>query len=386
MITEKLYYLDNNMSEFDAVVVDCKENNKGIYEVILDKTAFFPEEGGQYADTGMIDNVRVIGAKEKYGVITHFTNSPLTTGITVHCKLDFGARYAKMQCHSAEHIVSGLISKHYSLNNVGFHLGNDDVTLDFDGMLTLKQLDEIEALANEVVYSNIPIRCEFPDSEELKNLDYRSKIELNENVRIVTIEDIDICACCAPHVSMTGEIGIIKLLDFMSYKGGIRIHMLAGVRALEDYKDRYFKCREISNMLSVKQEAICDGVSRVMNEVGKLKGEISALRRAHLDYLTENLTKSDSSIIIFDSILTQNEGRILANTATAFTDSFVAVFCDRGDGSYIYIITAKAGLESLVMKVSETLKEHFSAKGGGKGLMLSGNITADKDDILKALS
>ncbi len=384
--TEKLYYTDSMMSEFDALVVSCESSDKGGYEIILDKTAFFPEEGGQYADTGLLGSASVLDARERDGVIVHFTDVPLTEGEIVHGKVDFDKRFEKMQCHSGEHIVSGLIFKHHGLNNVGFHLGHDDVTLDFDGVLTRDELDEIERLANAIVYKNIEIKAEFPLAEVLKTLDYRSKLELYENVRIVTIDGVDTCACCAPHVSRTGEVGIIKLLDFIHYKGGIRIHMLCGARALADYNARYRNCREISNMLSVKQADICAGVSRVTDECGRLKSEISALKRAFLSERIDALTESTNPVIIFDSILGAGEARELANNALEKTKSFVCIFCDKGDGSYTYIITAKPGVSPAPRELAKLLSERFSAKGGGTDTMVSGSITATRSDIEKALN
>jgi len=384
--TEKLYYTDAYLSEFDALVLSCEKSDKGCFETVLDKTAFFPEEGGQYADTGVLDSCRVLDVRERDGVIIHITDKPLEAGNQVHGKIDFQNRFEKMQCHSGEHIVSGLISKLHGLNNVGFHLGHDDVTLDFDGVLTREELDNIERIANSIVYKNIEIKAEFPSADELKVLEYRSKLELFENVRIVTIDGVDVCACCAPHVSRTGEIGIIKLLDFIHYKGGIRIHMLCGYRALADYSERYNRNREISNMLSVKQLDVCPGVKRLFDECTKLKSEMSALRRTCLKERMNSLKESSAPIIIFDSILAAGEARELANAAADKTESFAAVFCEKGDGSYTYIITAKADTKPTPREISAILNESFSARGGGTDTMISGSIMAAREDIERTLN
>ncbi len=384
--TEKLYYTNAYLSEFDALALSCERSDKDYFETVLDKTAFFPEEGGQYADTGVIGSCRVIDVRERDGVIVHFTDAPLEAGSKVRGKIDFENRFEKMQCHSGEHIVSGLISKLHGLNNVGFHLGHDDVTLDFDGVLTRDELDNIERLANSIVYKNIEIKAEFPSADELKGLEYRSKLELLENVRIVSIDGVDVCACCAPHVSRTGEIGIIKLLDFIHYKGGIRIHMLCGYRALADYNERYTRNREISNMLSVKQVDVCKGVTRLFDECAKLKSDMSALRRMCLQERINALRESASPIIVFDGILAAGEARELANAAADKTESFAAVFCDKGDGSYTYIITAKAGAKPTPREISAILRERFSARGGGTDTMISGSIAATIEDIEKALN
>ncbi|MBQ7820926.1 MAG: hypothetical protein IJ391_01395 [Clostridia bacterium] len=383
-MTQKLYYTDSKMSSFDATVLSCESENDR-YAVVLDKTAFFPDEGGQYADTGMLGNAHVLDVREKNGIITHFTDMPLEVGSRVHGGIDFEDRFEKMQCHSGEHIVSGLILRHYGLNNVGFHLGRDDVTLDFDGVLSSEQLEEIERLANKAVYDNIEITCEFPEPNRLAALDYRSKLELTENVRIVTIGDIDVCACCAPHVSRTGEIGIIKLLDFIHYKGGIRVHMLCGARALRDYGARYKRNREISNLISVKQTDVSAGVSRLLDENGRLKGELTDTKKAIVQRHIAALEQTDASIIVFEKLAGVDMMREFANAAARFTDSFCAVFCEKSENEYNFILAAREGAPVTARDIAARLKERFGARGGGSDTMVSGGISASETDIREFL-
>ena len=234
METEKLFYEDSHLKEFTAKVISCKPY-KEQYKVVLDRTAFFPEGGGQYADTGMLDDVRVLDVHEKEGIIYHTTEKALEAGKTVTGKINWEERFEKMQQHTGEHIVSGLVHERFGYNNVGFHLGSDYCTMDFDGTLTKEQLREIELAANQAVWKNIDIVVTYPSKEELANMDYRSKIEIEGQVRIVTVPGYDVCACCAPHVKKTGEIGMLKLVNMVNYKGGERITMLCGVRALKDY-------------------------------------------------------------------------------------------------------------------------------------------------------
>jgi alanyl-tRNA synthetase len=364
------------MSEFDAKVISCERDGEH-YRIILDKTAFFPCEGGQYADTGTLGGVRVIDVREKDGVITHITDGALEVGASVHGVLDFDDRFEKMQCHSGEHIVSGLIHKLYGLNNVGFHLGRDDVTLDFDGVLDAEQLARIEALANRAVYENIPIICEFPEPDKLAELDYRSKLELTENVRIVTVGDIDVCACCAPHVSRTGEIGIIKLLDFIHYKGGIRVHMLCGARALCDYGERYRRNREISNLTSLKQTDVVSGVERLLDENGRLKGELVEIKKSIVKRMIAGIEKSEKSIVIFEDTVGIDMMREYANAAAASTAGICAVFCKKSDTEYNFILASRDGARMSAGDVLKLMKEKFGARGGGAGSMVSGTVSAD---------
>ena len=374
MTTEKLYYNDSKLSHFESEVISC-ERSGDRYAVILDKTAFFPEEGGQYADTGVLGGARVLDVKIKDGIITHYTDAPLSGKVAG--EIDFRERYAKMQCHTGEHIVSGLINKLYGLNNVGFHLGHDDVTLDFDGVLDDEDLAKIEVLANRAVWDNIEVRAEFPEPEVLETLEYRSKLELTENVRIVTIEGIDVCACCAPHVERTGEIGVIKLLDMIHYKGGVRIHMLCGARALADYGDRYKKCRAISQKLSVKQSLVCEGVDRLFAEANSLKAEISALKHKMLDEKIASLSPSNGNIVVFEKVLTADLMREYAKAATEYTEGVCAVFVEKGEGEYTFILSSKSPVSDLLAG----FKEKFGARGGGNPLMISGNVKANESEL-----
>ncbi|MBP5610221.1 MAG: alanyl-tRNA editing protein, partial [Clostridia bacterium] len=262
-MTEKLYETNGSALTFSATVLSCERAGDG-YAVKLDRTAFFPGGGGQACDVGLLGGVPVSGAALDGVDVIHYVNTPLTVGANVEGAVDAAVRFPRMQCHTAEHIVSGLIHAKYGYDNVGFHLGYDEVTMDFNGELSREQLDEIEDLANRAVYADLPVTVSFPSSAELLTLSYRSKLDLTENVRLVTVEGIDVCACCAPHVEKTGEIGLIRLLGFIRYKGGVRIRLVAGERALADYRARCRASQSISEMLSVPQEKIADGVARAL--------------------------------------------------------------------------------------------------------------------------
>ena len=245
-MTEKLFYRDSMIKNFQAEVLSCiplsEENdiNTGInYEVVLDRTAFFPEGGGQYADTGVLrlpdTEIRVLDVRERQGVVFHCTDRPAQPKTAVTGVLDFEERFSKMQQHTGEHIVSGIVNRHFGYRNVGFHLGNEAVTMDYDGPLSKEKLRMIEREANQAVAEDIPIEVLYPTQTELDTITYRSKIEIEGQVRIVRIPGYDTCACCAPNVRTTGAIGIIKLTGAIHYKGGMRVNMLCGFRALKDY-------------------------------------------------------------------------------------------------------------------------------------------------------
>ena len=293
-MTDRLYYEDSHLAAFPAMVTAC-EQEKDYWKVALDQTAFFPEGGGQAGDTGYLGDVEVFDTHGKNGEIWHYTRQPLEIGAEVKGVLDWKKRFSRMQQHSGEHIVSGLIHTRFGYDNVGFHLGEEEVTMDFNGPITKEELLEIETAANQVVFGNVPIQISYPSKEELAVLDYRSKIEIEGQVRIVTIPDIDVCACCAPHVNTTGEIGLIKLTNVQSHRGGVRVNLLAGDRALRDYREKESSVKAVSVLLSAKEAVVADAVERLKQENFRLTGQLMALNKT----LIQNKAASNRQSHIF---------------------------------------------------------------------------------------
>ena len=374
-MTEKLYYIDAYIKEFDARVIS-SERVGDIYETVLDKTAFFPEEGGQQADTGYIGNARVIDAKERCGVIYHITDRELALG-EVHCTLDFEARLEKMQCHTAEHIMCGIIHEMFGYDNVGFHLGADLVTFDVDGELTAEQIALVEERANDVVFSNVEVKTYIPDKNTLAAIDYRSKSEIEGEVRIVEIVDVDMCACCAPHVSYTGEIGIIKIVDFMRHRGGMRLTLQAGKRAYFDYKRRYEITRRIGAMTSTPSLEILDSVKALSDERNKLIYELKTLKTRLALEIAERVVPTSGSYVALGEGFDIPEMRELANAAQDKVAGFLVVLSPDADG-YKYVISSKSvNLRAEIKAINTAL----NGRGGGTPEMVSGRFGASLDEI-----
>ena len=375
-MTEKLYYKDSFIKEFDATVLDCVQNGDR-FEILLDKTAFFPEGGGQSGDSGKIDGTEVFDTHEKGEKIWHYTKSPIEAGKNVHCEIDFEKRFARMQCHSGEHIVSGIIHSLFGFDNVGFHLGESDVTIDINGVLCEEDIRKVEALANEAVAKDFEIKVFYPSAEEAKAIPYRSKLEIEENLRLVEFPEYDICACCAPHVKHSGQIGIIKLLDFANYKGGVRIHMLCGMRALADYHERYAAALAISNMLSAKQSEIADAVNRLKEENEKQRQELSALKKSLAEQLAASAKETDGNLTFFSSALDANALRALVNIAVTKCGGICAAFGGT-DGAYSYCMASK---NINLREKSKEINAALCGKGGGSPEMICGSVCATKEEI-----
>ena len=375
-MTERLYYSDSHIKTFKAKVSSCVPVENG-WNVILDRTAFFPEGGGQAGDTGIIGDTAVLDTRERGDEVIHLTAAPIHPGSDVTCTLDWDKRFRRMQNHSGEHIVSGLVHSLYGLDNVGFHMGERFVTVDYSGELSDEQLNRLEYEANRAIYENVQVITSFPDPEELTSMEFRSKIDFKENVRIVNITGYDICACCAPHVRQTGEIGVIKLLDNMRHRGGIRLNMVCGFEALEDYCIRYKSSVEISNELSSKQYETPAAVRKLKEELYAERGKSAALSDKLVNAIAESVIPLGDNICVFTDGLTQEELRGLVNRILAGCNGICAAFSGT-DGDYRYVLaSSRFDLRSLSGQINDAI----AGRGGGSAGMISGISRASKADI-----
>jgi len=376
-MTRKLFYDDSHMREFQAKVVSCQPSGEK-YKVVLDRTAFFPEGGGQAADTGILGGVQVLDVKEKEGIIYHLTDGRLEEGATVNGKIDWEARFSRMQQHTGEHVVSGLIHARFGYDNVGFHLGEEVCTLDLSGPITKEELTEIELAANQVVFANLPVDVSYPSKEELGKLDYRSKIEIEGQVRIVTIPGVDVCACCAPHVEHTGEIGLIKFIQMQNYKGGVRITMVCGVRALRDYRAKEESVKAIMQSLSSKEEKIAEAVEHLKEEVTEQKMRAVSLLQEIFLYKVREIPEDSGKVCLFEEKLDGSAQRELMNMVLDKGIGTCGVFTGTDEAGYRYVIGSKT---EDVRPLGKSLNEAFSGRGGGKPEMVQGSLGGTEEEI-----
>ncbi len=380
-MTEKLFYQDGYRKEFQAKVLSC-EKVKEQYQVVLDGTAFFPEGGGQYGDIGWLDETEVLDTREKSGIIYHTVASPLEAGTTVTGRLNWEVRFDRMQQHTGEHIISGIVHSRFGYDNVGFHLGEDYCTMDFNGCISKEELREIELEANRAVFANLGVGITYPSKEELIAMEYRSKIEIEGQVRIITIPGYDVCACCAPHLGSTGEIGLIKLVHMMNYKGGERITMLCGFRALADYDRKDENTKAISALLSAKEREVADAVARLKEEAGSLKGKIASLQQKMLAYRAAEIPVEEDVAAVFDSGLSGNAPRELMNLLLNKGAKVCAVFAGDEEKGYRYVIGSK---ETDVRPLCKRINDAFGGRGGGKPEMVQGSLSGSEEAIREEL-
>ena len=378
--TVRLFDESSRIRIFSATVLSCSAIENGDFAVVLDKTAFFPNEGGQACDRGILGGSDVLSVDETEGVITHIVKSPLEAGKIIDGEIDYAERFRKMQNHTAEHIVSGIIHSLFGYENVGFHLGAGYMTADFSGELSEDDIQRVEMLANRAVFECRKVTARYPETEELKALKYRSKLDLTEGVRIVEIEGVDACACCAPHVENTGEVGLIKITEHIRYKGGMRLTMVAGSDALEDYRLRSAQIRRVSMAISAKQEEIAEGVERLLDDMSGLRAQISQLKRERVERALESIEETDGAICIFEELDDMLALRNLVNGALVKAGRVCAVFSGNDESGYKYIIASNSvDLRALSREINLSL----DGKGGGSSAMIQGSCRASREAIEK---
>ncbi len=377
----KIYERDPYCREFDAEVTACVPEKKG-FRVALSRTAFFPEGGGQPGDRGSIDGAAVWDTREMDGEIWHMTDEPLKEGSAVHCKLDWDFRYSNMQGHAGEHIVSGLIHKTYGYDNVGFHMGSQDITIDINGELTWEQLQDIEVKANQAILENIPIEVLLPDARELEDIPYRSKKEIDGQVRLIRVPGYDCCACCGTHPARTGEIHLIKLLSVQNYKKGVRVSLLCGGRALADYRQKHQQLLNMSHMLSAKMEAVEKAVSRLFEENGRLKYEKTAVDRQLLRLKAQAIlqdAKGESDrLCAIENGLAGSGPRELADDLALSGKTVLVLSGQAGTDTFRYVLIDPG---KKARALGQALNEAFSGRGGGSDDMVQGTCKGDGEEI-----
>ncbi len=364
---------------FTAKVISCEKKNEGeTYEVVLDQTMFFPEQGGQTPDRGILGGAQVLDVQIKDGVITHKVNASLEVGREVEGEVDWAYRFSNMQQHTGEHIFSGSVYAKYGYQNVGFHLSDSSVTMDFDGPLSAEQVEELETIVNQRIYENIAVEASFPSDEELARMQYRSKKELEGPIRIVTIPGVDVCACCAPHVQHTGEIGIFKVMNAQTYKGGVRISFLCGYRALAAIRRQDEIVTALTRQLSTNTEELPKRVKRLVSEEQQMRYERNQMKEQMMMEKINALPKGQEDVIFFEEGLEAKVMRNLVNDMVDKHPGICAVFSGNDESGYQFILGSQS---RDCRQIANELRETFYAKGGGSDKMVQGNVEASEDAI-----
>ncbi|MBQ0037721.1 MAG: alanyl-tRNA editing protein [Clostridiales bacterium] len=377
METKKLYYDNAFLREFDATVISCQQEKKN-YLVVLDQTAFYPEGGGQPCDYGTLGGAKVTDVHEKDGVIVHTCNKPLEEGETVHGEIDWTRRFDHMQQHSGEHIVSGMLCSAYHCDNVGFHLGNDTVVIDYNADIPWEGVLEIERRANQYIWENHDFVVQWPTAEELKALPYRSKKELSGAVRITSFPGADMCACCGTHVEKSGQVGLVKFIGWQKFRDGVRLELLCGQRALSYLAQNWEQNRVIGQALSVKTDKTAAAVERLQNELQEVKARCAAMEEAAFARIAdENRHRGD--VLLIEKAMSPDAARRLCDMVSKTAGGRCAVFAGES-GSYKYaVIHPGQDIRGFIKEMNAAL----NGRGGGRDGFAQGSAACDEDTIRK---
>lgn len=390
-MTEKIYDADPHILSFQATVLSCEAVSSSlpdgfcvppgmacVYAVVLNRTAFFPEEGGQGSDSGTLNELPVLHVSiDKENTLTHFLPAPLKVTEEVNGRVDWERRFDYMQQHTGEHILSGLVNSRFGYHNVGFHLGEEITTLDFDGVLTSEELKQLVVQANEAVWADLPVKAGFPSPDELAALSYRSKLALTGAVRIVEIPGIDLCACCAPHVDHTGQIGQIQVISMESHRGGVRLTMLCGRRALSHSLAQQEHLSALSVLLSAKPELVPDAVLRLKEESNSRRERINSLQAKLLSFRLSALPAPEQlpHVLLFEEELDTKAARDTVNLLTASRKGYCGIFIGNDREGYRFIL----GSSTLDCQTAgASLRASLLAKCGGSTQMIQGSVSADE--------
>ncbi len=374
--TEKLYDQDPFLKEFTAQILSC-EVIIDAWRVTLDRTAFYPEGGGQPADHGILGGAKVLDVREQDGVIFHICDKPVEIGETVTGSIDWDRRFDHMQQHSGEHIISGILCRLYHCDNVGFHLGAETVTIDYNADLTWEQVLKAERLANEAVWADRAVLITFPSPAELAELDYRSKKELTGQVRIVEFPEADRCACCGTHVARAGQVGLVKVLSCQKFREGVRLEILCGDRALRFLSGTFEQAKAIGQRLSVKPLEALDAVERLESELAAAKARMAELEQSAYTALAQQQA-GKGDVVLFQPPTRPDSVRRLADLTAKSCGSLAAVFAGEGTVWNYALVRAGGGDISALVK---TLNQTLHGRGGGRNGFAQGSVQAARSDI-----
>ena len=383
--TEKLYDRDAYRTDFTARAVRTEGSG-----VVLDRTLFFPEEGGQSPDRGVLGGFQVTDVQIRGGEIIHTVDaSPEETaasfpaGAEVEGRIDWANRFSNMQQHSGEHLISGLVHRELGFDNVGFHLSAREVTLDFSGVIEPEEMERIEELANEAVTKNIETKIFFTTKEERADLDYRSKLDLEGTVRIVEFPGYDRCACCAPHVRRTGEIGLIKVTDLEHYKGGVRVRILCGSRAMALFRTEHAIVTGTARYLTTSPDQIGAQVRKMKEELRKTHADLLEMSRAALARAVEDADPGAADVLLFFPDTDPRAAREAVTDLAKRHAGYAGIFTGTDETGYQFVI-ASDGADA--REAASVLRREFGARGGGRSALVQGSVQAAAAAIRAALS
>lgn len=373
--TDKIYQENSYLTTLNATVIDCTKKNN-IYELILDKTIFYPHmAGGQPKDIGTINGVEILNVFERNNKIIHEAKEPIQGNVLL--SIDFTVRYDYMQQHTGQHLLSYAFDKLYNGKTVGFHISKDYTTIDIDIKITDTMSNETENFANDIIYKNKKITFSTLNYNDAIKMNLRKEPPKLNNLRIVNIENIEATACGGTHVNATGEVGIIKIVKMEKYKSGTRIYFLCGKRALNDYNNKTKDLLEISTTLTCGTELIKDTINKLKAENKNYTKIISSLSNKLNLYKAKELktkyVKKNDINFIFEYLENTNIKDLRFICSKIIEDeNYVSVIVSEINNNCNIVIGQSNNMNYDLENVFEACKKLINAKGGGNNKLIQG--------------
>ncbi len=373
-MTVKLFENNSLLKKCQAVVTACTEKD-GKYLVELDQTVFFPEGGGQLSDKGKLGEACVSHVSEKDGHIYHECDKPLAVGAEVEAALDWNVRLDRMQQHLGEHLLSYACWKLFQANNVGFHMNEDNVFIDLDKELTDEELLKAELYTNEIIWENRPVHISYMDSTEavkLKDKMRKFNSKLTGTLRIVSVEDADICTCCGTHPPFTGMLGSVKVIRHEKHKGGCRVEFVCGRRALLDADAKNSTLLSVAQGLSVKPEQVPEALAKMKNDfLEQLDAAKSKLLKVEEEKMQEAYNSAPTNAEGVKVLALPMDGHD-AKDIKAFLpkvtllENTLSVLVAANAERISYAVALGVNTQGDCRAVIKLLNEAFGGRGGGK--------------------
>ena len=389
METKRLFDENVMQRECEAVVVRTEPYHEG-YAVVLDQTVFFPEGGGQLSDTGTLTAgekaLPVKHVHEKAGEIFHETKEPLAPGTKVVAKIDWPVRFDHMQQHCGEHMLSYAFYKLFGAHNVGFHMSADMVGIDLDREVDWQQALQAERFTNREIQEDRPVTTKLVPAEEAAKMNLRKfNDKLTGILRIVTVEGSDSCTCCGTHPTSSGMVGLVKIFKVEKHKEGSRISFLCGREALERVEQYMLAALDASNLLSIKETELPDGIARLQQEKKELGERLTECTGKLLEYRIEEMkahpatTEAGHAKFVFlESDMTPKEAKALAKRLGEIPEAFSAIFYQNGERlNSMFLATDGAAVNC--QQVIRTVNEAFGGRGGGRPESCQGSAICPAD-------
>lgn len=377
MLNSKLYYRDPYIKSFDAEILKQEKDQEGNWYVVLNQTAFYPTGGGQPFDTGTIASQKVINVEEIDGEIRHYLNAPLSeTSGRVEGEIDWHRRFDHMQQHLGQHILSAAFEQLYDSETIGFHLGNEIVTIDLETeALTQTEIERVETLANQVILENRPIEVKWVTQSELAQYPLRKETKVKENIRLVIIPDFDYNGCGGTHPKATGEVRALKILDWERQKKKVRLQFICGDRLINQLGQKQKVLLQLTKLLNAPEQEMEQVVVRLLEQRKAMDKSVEQLKEELLEYEAKELIEKHQAASAVSEVFQNRsiqELQKLARMIIGKNENTAALLVSQQDDRLQLVCARGSARTENMRSLAQSAFSLINGKGGGNDSFAQG--------------